>query len=166
MKWILLALLVVVLAAAVVTCIGWLMPVAHQAAGSAEFSKPPDTVYALVTDVRSYPRWWKDMTRIEVLVDQPDRTTFRQYSSTGPLVMTIVERTRPTRIVTKIDDPDQPFGGTWTWDIAPTPSGGASLTITERGEIYNPVFRFAARYVFGYTRTIESCLAAIKQALG
>jgi hypothetical protein len=100
-----------------------------------------------------------------MLVDEPNRTTFRQHTSTGPIVMTVSERQPPARLVTKIDDPDQPFGGTWTWEIAPAP-GGSRLTITERGEIYNPIFRFMARLIFGYTGTMESCLAAMKQRLG
>ncbi len=34
----------------------------------------------------------------------------------------------------------------------------AELTITERGEIYNPIFRVFARFVFGYTATMETYL--------
>jgi hypothetical protein len=67
--------------------------------------------------------------------------------------------------VTRVADPDQPFGGTWTFDIGPD-SGGARLTITERGEVYNPVFRFIARFVFGYTATIEGYLRSLREKLG
>ena len=65
-----------------------------------------------------------------------------------------VEHARPpSPFVTRIADPDQPFGGT-DFDIAPD-AGGTRLTITERGEVYNPIFRFMARVVFGYTGTME-----------
>ena len=160
--WIVLALVALV---AIVTCVGWLLPVGHEATRSAELSKPPDAVYALVADVKNYSQWWKEITQVDMLVDEPNRTTFRQHTSTGPIVMTITERQPPAKMVTKIDDPDQPFGGTWTWEIAPTPSG-SRLTITERGEVYNPIFRFMSRFVFGYTGTMESCLKALKQKLG
>lgn len=165
MKWMLWTLLGLVAVVALIACIGWLVPVAHEASRSEEFSKPPDVVYALVADLENYPQWWKDTTQVEMLVDEPNRTTFRQHMSTGPIVMTVIERVPPVKFVTKIDDPDQPFGGTWTWEITPTPSG-ARLTITERGEIYNPIFRLMARFVFGYTATMESCLAAMKGRLG
>ena len=166
MKWLLWTLLAVVTLAVVVACIGWMMPTNHEASRSEEFAKPAETVYALVADVKNYPQWWKDTTQVDILAEDATRTTFRQHTSTGPIVMTVTERTPPRKFVTKIDDPDQPFGGTWTWEIEPTASGGSRLTITERGEIYNPLFRFMARFVFGYTATMESCLTAMKARLG
>ena len=165
MKWILWILLTLVAVVAVVACIGWLLPVGHEATRSEELAKPPETIYALIADVKNYPQWWKETSQVDMLVDEPNRTTFRQHTSTGPIVMTVTERQPPAKMVTKIDDPDQPFGGTWTWTIAPTPSG-SRLTITERGEVYNPIFRFMSRFVFGYTATMDSCLAAMKQRLG
>lgn len=74
--------------------------------------------------------------------------------------MTLVEATPPSRYVTKIDDESQPFGGTWTFEIEPLGDDRSRLTITERGEIYNPIFRALARFVFGYTSTMASFLAA------
>ena len=79
--------------------------------------------------------------------------------------MSVVEQSPPSRFVTKIDDPGQPFGGTWTFEIVPVNEGRTRLTITERGEIYNPVFRALARFVFGYTGTMESFLKAAAQNL-
>ncbi len=165
MRWLLRILLALIALVAIVACVGWLLPVGHEATRTEEFSKPPEAVYALISDVKTYPDWWKDTTRIDMLVDEPNRTTFRQHTSNGPIVMTITERQRPAKMVTKIDDPDQPFGGTWTWEIASTPTG-SRVTITERGEVYNPIFRFMSRFVFGYTSTMESCLKAMKEKLG
>ncbi len=46
------------------------------------------------------------------------------------------------------------------------PTGsGSRVTITERGEIYNPIFRTLARFVFGYTSTMETCLEKAKGRL-
>ena len=47
------------------------------------------------------------------------RVRFREEGSSGSLTMEIVEATRPTRMVTRIADPDQPFGGTWTFELVP-----------------------------------------------
>jgi uncharacterized protein YndB with AHSA1/START domain len=150
---------------AAVAVVGWLLPVGHEASRSAEFAKPPGEVYALVADFRSYPLWWSEVTQVDVLVEAPNRTTFREHMADGPILMTVREAVPPARFVTFIDDPDQPFGGSWTFEIAPTPSGGSRLTITERGEIYNPLFRALARFVFGYTGTMESFLAAAGERL-
>ena len=74
------------------------------------------------------------------------------------------ERSEPPRLLVVRIDPGLPFGGTWTYEVAPVP-GGSTLTITENGEIYNPLFRFMARYIFGYEGTIETYMAALKKHL-
>ena len=125
----------------VIAVIGYFLPVAHEASRSADFNKSPDQVFALIADPNSYKSWWD-----------------------GAEVKTeTVERVPPTKLVTKIVGETQ-FGGTWTFDIAPTPNG-SRLTITERGEIYNVVFRALAKYAFGYTGTMESFLEAVKKKL-
>lgn len=125
----------------IIALIGLFLPVGHEASRSAEFNKPPDVVWALIADPNSYGRWWQ-----------------------GAQVKTaVVESVAPKKLVTKIVDETQ-FGGTWTWEITPTPNG-TRITITERGEIYNVVFRTLAKYVFGYTGTIDSFLEAAKKKL-
>jgi ribosome-associated toxin RatA of RatAB toxin-antitoxin module len=165
MKWLLRIVVSVAALAGVVAAVGWMLPVDHQASRSAEFQRPPADVYALVADVRAYPQWWPEISRVEVMAESEGRLTFREHMSTGPVVMTVRDATPPSTFVTVIDDPDQPFGGSWTFEIAPTASGGSRLTITERGEIYNPIFRALARFVFGYTSTMESFLAAAANKL-
>lgn len=158
--------LAVIALAALVLVVGWSLPVGHEASRSAEFGRPAADVYALVSDFRNYPEWWSDIERVEVMVDAPNRTTFREYQAGGPVIMTVVEATPESRFVTKIDDESQPFGGTWTFEVEPIDEGRARLTITERGEIYNPLFRALARFVFGYTGTMDSFLRAAQQRLG
>jgi hypothetical protein len=75
----------------------------------------------------------------------------------------IVEAVPPSKFVTRIVG-ESAFGGTWTWAIDKTPTGSRA-TIIERGEIYNPIFRTLATYVFGLTSTMESCLAAAQRKL-
>ena len=67
--------------------------------------------------------------------------------------------------MTRIADKGLPFGGTWTLEIT-SEAGGAALRITEDGEIYNVIFRFMARYVFGYTSTIEGFLRDLGKKVG
>ena len=153
-----------VLLIAIAAIIGWFLPVGHVASRTASFNAPPQALFDVIADVDDFPAWWKDVSRVEMLPEHNGRTRFRQHSSSGPIVMEIIERTPPSRFVTKIADPDQPFGGTWTWEILPEESG-SRLTITERGEVYNPIFRFMARFVFGHTATMDSCLAALQSKM-
>lgn len=121
---------------AIIALTGSLLPVVHQASRSAEFNKRPEQVFALVSNPATYQEWWEGAT----------------------VKSEVVESAPPSRLVTRIIDETQ-FGGTWTFEIAPTPAG-SRLTITERGEIYNVVFRALAKYIFGYTGTMDSFLAA------
>ncbi len=136
--WIGLSLLAVV---GVVALIGYFLPVNHEATRSAEFSKPPAEVFALISDLNAYPTWWPE----------------------GTVKVAVVESIAPSRFVTKIVG-ETAFGGTWTMEIAPV-GNGSRLTITERGEIYNVIFRTLSRFVFGYTATMDSCLAAARKRL-
>ena len=145
---------------AAVWMVGAMLPVAHVASGTRVLPRPVDDVYRLVSSVEAYPKWWSDASRVEVLArDSDGRLTFRQHGSDGPIVMQVVEQHPPSRFVTRIADPDQPFGGTWTFELQPE-GDGTRLTITERGEVYHPIFRFISRFVFGHTGGIDSFLRA------
>ena len=141
MKWILWPIAVLVATVGVIALIGYFLPVGHQASRSAEFNKPPEAVFALIANPSSYATWWDGAdVRAEV-----------------------VESVPPSKLVTRIVGETQ-FGGTWTFEVGPTATG-SRLTITERGEIYNVIFRTLAKYVFGYTGTIDSFLAAARKKL-
>ena len=79
--------------------------------------------------------------------------------------MEMVEEFKPHRLMTRIADSDQPFGGTWTFLLIPTPTG-SQITITEDGEVYNPMFRFMSRFVFGHTATMDLFLRALGERFG
>lgn len=64
----------------------------------------------------------------------------------------------------RIADPNLPFGGTWTYDLVPGDQA-CSLTVTEDGEVYNPLFRFVSRFIIGHTATIDSYLKALQTKL-
>ena len=141
MKWILWTVVALTVVVGVIALVGYLLPVGHEASRSAEFNKPPETVYALISDLKNYSTWWPaNETNVEM-----------------------VEAVPPSKFVTRIVG-ESAFGGTWTWLIQKTPAGSRA-TITERGEIYNPIFRTLATYVFGLTGTMESCLAAAQKKL-
>ena len=141
MKWVWRGVGFTIAVAAAVASIGYLLPVTHEASRSAEFSQPPEAVFALISNLDTYPAWWPENdAKVEVLEASP-----------------------PSRFVTRIVG-ETAFGGTWTWQIDNI-STGSRVTITERGEIYNPMFRTLARFVFGYTSTMESCLNAARVKL-
>jgi hypothetical protein len=163
MLMVLLAIPVVV--AAGVFAIGTSLPQAHEATLSAPFPVPPETLWKTVTDVAAYPTWRTGLKSVERLPDSPAGPSWVEVGERGDrLPLETVESAAPKKFVARIG-PGQPFGGTWTYEIAPEGSG-SRLTITERGEIYNPIFRFMARYVFGSTATMEGYFNALSRKLG
>jgi uncharacterized protein YndB with AHSA1/START domain len=121
--------------------VGFFLPVGHEASRSLDINTPPDRAFALLADVDNYLKWWSGAT----------------------VKSEVVERVPPSKIVTRVVGETQ-FGGTWTIDITPIESG-SRITITERGEVYNVVFRTLSRFVFGHTATMESCLEAVRKRL-
>lgn len=162
--WVIRALFGLVAVVAGAAAIGWFLPVAHTASVSRHIARPPADVFALVSDVPGYPRWWTEMERVEPLPLVDGRPRFREHMSTGPVVFEITAADPPRRFVSTIADPDQPFGGSWTFELAAA-DGGTRITITEDGEVYNPLFRFLSRFVFSQTATLESFAAALEAAL-
>jgi hypothetical protein len=77
---------------------------------------------------------------------------------------TPVESVPPKLLVRRVVG-EWDFGGTWTCEIAPAPSG-STLTITESGEIYNAFFRFVSRFIIGHHRTIDGTMAALRKCFG
>lgn len=130
MKWILRIVSLVVALVVAMTGIGWLLPVAHSATRSAVIAAPPAEVFAAIQDVERF-------APLEIRIERSDAPTFMR---------------------TRITDPDGAFGGTWTYVLVPD-AGGTRLTITEDGEVYNPLFRFLSRFVFSQTETMEQYLA-------
>ena len=147
----------------IVTGIGCWLPVEHVASRAAIFNKPAADVFAAITDVRSYPEWRADVSSVEVLSSSP-RLRWKERGGNGDITFEVEHAAPPTRVVARIADPELPFGGRWTYDLVPQGSG-TQLTITEHGEVYNPIFRFMSRFVFGHTSTIEQFLAALQRRL-
>jgi hypothetical protein len=67
--------------------------------------------------------------------------------------------------VVRIAETRLPFGGEWTFEISPA-ADGADLRIHEDGEVYNAIFRFMSRFIFGYYGSIESFLRNLGAKLG
>ena len=141
MRWVIYTAVALIAVVGLAAAIGYILPVDHQVSRSAEFNQPPHVIYDVISDLPGYAAWWpENETRVEV-----------------------VEAVRPSKFMTRIVG-ETAFGGTWTMEIVPIPSG-SRLTITERGEIYNPIFRTLAKFVFGHTRTMDNCLTALRHKL-
>lgn len=150
LKWIGLGLAGIAGLFLLATAVGALLPEHHVASTRAVFPASPSAVWEAVADVEASPAWRSDLDRVEVL----SAGRWIEHGGFGATTYETVESEAPRRRVVRIADPDLPYGGRWTYELEPA-DGGTALTITEEGEVYNPFFRFMARFVFGHHATME-----------
>jgi hypothetical protein len=136
-----------VIVPAIVVLIGAMLPKEHVASRSTLLHASPNEVFSLIAG----PSDWRGL-KYEVLTQTP--LVWRETDSSGAIAYERVETIAPRRIVNRIADPKLPFGGSWTYEMAPS-GDGTELTITENGEVYNPLFRFVSRFIMGHSATIE-----------
>jgi|SRR6266436_454209 uncharacterized protein YndB with AHSA1/START domain len=148
-----------------IAAIGWLLPKNHVATRIGRYYQPAKAVWAAITDVEAMPSWREGLQSVTRLPDHNGLPAHLEVTSSGKLPMETIEMTPPRRLVTRIADPKLPFGGTWTFEIAPA-ADGATLRITERGYVTNPFFRFMSRFVFSQTSTIEAYLRSLAKKFG
>jgi len=159
-KYVSIALAVVVVLFALVALVGALLPVSHVAARRVTLPAPAAAVFASITGVERYPQWVPGVTKVEWLSDTGGHRCFQETGPHGPMTLAI-EHHEPDRwFVTRIVTPNSPFGGTWTFRLDPQ-DGATTVTLTENGEVYNVIFRCLARFVFGHTATMEGFLRAL-----
>ena len=150
------------LLALIVTAIGFALPQSHVVSGDATLTASPAAVFATITDVSSQSSWRTGITSVDVLSNNPMK--WREHEGSDTILYEVVE-SRPTDLHrVRIADPDLPFGGTWTYELT-ADGNGTKVRITERGEVYNPLFRFMSRFVFGHTATIDRYLADLRRRL-
>jgi hypothetical protein len=148
-----------------VVMIGYALPKDHVAARAISLRQRPADVFALISDFKNEPAWRPDVQQVELLPERDGHTRFLEKSKSGAIPFEVEELTPPVRMVTRIDGERLPFGGRWIFEVSPT-AEGCRLNITERGEVYNPVFRFVARFILGYTGTMNSYLTSVARRFG
>jgi hypothetical protein len=159
MKWVLWIVGGLVVLVGLMAAIGAMLPVRHQASRRAKYRATPDALYRVMTG----PPDWRPGVKASGSVS--DKSWWEQDSRGQKITYEVVEDQGPSRRVVRIADRGLPFGGTWTYEIAPE-EGGSELRITEDGEIYNVIFRFLAKTVFGYTSTMDAYLSDLKRKFG
>lgn len=164
MKWVLLTVAILALIGGATVIVGLLLPRDHVASTTTHLNAPPDSVWQALVEVSDYPRWRPGVRSVDILSTE-GALRWREHGRDGAIAFERSEEQRPHRLVTRIVDETLPFGGTWTYDLA-SDAGGTGLTITERGYVTNPLFRFMSRFVFGHHRTQEDFLRALGRRFG
>ena len=157
MKWIVGLGIGLVVLVGVVVGVGALLPEKHHASESSRFRVGVEQLWEIITNYSAYPTWRSGVSSVERLPDMSGHPVWKETDSHGAIPYETVESVPGKRLVRRIADPNLPFGGTWEFSLETT-SEGATLTITENGEVYNPIFRFVSRFIFGHTKNIQGYL--------
>src|SRR5262245_9371903 len=120
MKWLLIAVAILVGVPLLATLIGAMLPKSHTASRARRFRASPSQVWALLADYAAWPSWQDGVT----VEKQPERDGKPAWLVTGkwghiPFVIEQLsppEAGKPGRMVSRIADDKLAFGGTWTYD--------------------------------------------------
>lgn len=148
----------------VAVAIGYALPVKHTATREKVLSADTAAVFAAISTPADFPRWRRGVKSVEMLPAVDGKPSFRETGSDGSITYVIDEAVPGRRLVSRIADRNLPFGGSWTFEIGPA-ANGSILHVTENGEVYNPVFRFVSRFIFGHHRTIDQYLEDLERHL-
>lgn len=165
MKWILIGIGALAAIALLVYSVGAALPRDHVARVQARFAQPPERVFAAIADVEAAPAWRGDLERVEILSAEGEPLRWRETGRFGVLTFVREEEVSGRRLVGRIADTSQGFGGRWIYEVEPA-GAGTLLTITEEGEVHSPFFRFMARFVFGHYATMEGYLRSLARHFG
>ena len=164
-RWILRVALGLIGVVAIVWVFGTLLPRDHVASRIGTYQVPPDKVWAAITDVDAMPYWRIGLKGVTRLPDRNGLPGHVEDTTAGKLKIETQSMEPPRKLVNRIGGDDLPFGGTWTFDVTPT-ADGSTLRITENGYVTNPIFRFVARFVMGYTSEMDKYLMGLAQHFG
>jgi hypothetical protein len=164
LKWIAFIVGGLVVLMGVLALVGTLLPKGHRASRTVVYAATPEAVFTAITEFAKFPQWRSGIKQVEILGEGDAITRFRELGPHGPITYAVEVREPGSRLVTRIDDPSLPFGGTWTLELRPVP-GGTELTITEDGEIYNPIFRVLSKVIFSPYDTIDTYQSDLRKRL-
>jgi uncharacterized protein YndB with AHSA1/START domain len=124
---------------------------------------PPDKLWQTITTIPEFPSWRANLQKVEPLPDRDGHKVWRETDTSGEAItFEMTESDAPRKLVTKIADTGLAFGGSWTYEIVPTATG-SQLTITENGEVYNPLFRFVSRFIMGHHATMDTYIDSLRK---
>lgn len=157
------ALLASVLAAVLVG--GLATPRSHVASRTIELTAAPLKVWSVIHTVADYSDWRDDIQSVTIASNDggPLRWTEVGRQRSVSYVATVVEP--PHRFTSQIADEDLGYSGEWEFVITPT-ERGTRVTITESGQVGNPIFRFFGTHFVGFTREIDAYLRDLALHLG
>jgi Polyketide cyclase / dehydrase and lipid transport len=146
-----------------VAVVGVWLPKRHVVSRSASYRVTPEQLFSLIAGAQT---WRPDVTKWETVSADGGRELTRETTGDGETITyEVLDRVPPVSLKRRIATENLPYAGTWSYALQST-GENTVLRITEDGQVYNPMFRFMSRFVFGQTRTMDTYLRALAKATG
>ena len=165
-KWLIRIVLVLVVLIGAVFVIGALLPEEHHASRTLITKQSPQALWDAINDHATEPQWREDVASVTSLGEREGKPVWQEtYKDGNKVTLITTESKAPARMVRELTDLEGPFSGRWEIDIAPTPAG-SNITVTEKGKVSNPFFRFVSKYIIGHTTFMERYLKGLAGKFG
>jgi uncharacterized protein YndB with AHSA1/START domain len=158
-------LLVILVIAAALYVYGRSIPKHQTHTRTINLKQTPEAIFALLTDLPNFPKWNRNMVKIEMLPPVDGKEATRQTFK-GNMTMTIItsESTPPKHLVRSMGDSGGPFEGSWIYDITPT-AEGAQVVLTEQSTMNSVLFRLMSKF-FDPTKYMDEHLEGMARHFG
>ena len=147
--WLLAILLLLVAALIVAYALGERLPAEHTTVAAATISAPPSRVWELISNVDNYPKWRSGLPSVEELPPAAGHQRWTEHYTHDQLSFVLLDSNPVSSRVVLMEPGTHPFDGQWTFQLQPMDDGRTSVTITEHGHVFAPIFRFIGHYITG-----------------
>jgi hypothetical protein len=154
MRILFLVLAALVLLAALVVMIGWLLPATREGRAETVIAAPPDRILAVIADVEAQPDWRE--------VREVIRTAegWQEVTARGERITFVAKEMTPARIRLRFHS-EAGYTGEWEATLDPV-TGGTRIAVVERATMPSPLGRIIARVMFDPDAFATIYLAALK----
>jgi hypothetical protein len=139
MRWVLIIGAGLVGLALLLVVVGMMRPRGHTARTQATYAKTTDELWAVLADYDHWSQWNPGIKSVTPLPDRNGHRAINVEASWG-VADTEITAWEPSKLL-RTDMDAGAFRGSWTYELAPAGNNTTVLTITENGEVLNPLFR-------------------------
>ena len=146
-------------AVVVMSLLGWWMPSRYVTSQSLLLPVPVAEVWASLVDYPGQTAWRRGLSAVDRLPDDGPTEVWRERFGRSATLSRTIEARSPAWLVRESAAEGEAVRRRWEFALEPvvTPSN-TRITLTERGEIRNPLRRFVVRFITGRSRTLRNFL--------
>jgi len=163
-QWLLTIFLLLVAVGIIAYGLGERLPEEHTTVVAQTIAAPPAKVWALMTNVDAQPTWRRGLKSVDELPPDMGRQRWLEHYP-GSQMMFVLDESEPmtTRTV-RLEPQGAPFDGSWFYSVMAMDNGGTTVTITEHGHTFSPIYRFVSHYILGDTFNQKRYLEDLNKA--